>query len=252
MTVLQSTVYLSEPDLYPYEVSDFSHADALVVAPHPDDESIGCGGSIARHVAAGSRVKVLFLTDGDKGDFASHFGQQYLGLRRSTALKAMARLGVKEYEFLGLEDRGLHRSQDQLDDRLTDIARAFSPRVVYVPSPFEPHPDHRAAFGAVWRLRRKLTVDVLAYEVMVPLYPTALVDITGEMNRKREAIASYHTELYYNDYLSKTEGLNRARTATLPREVLFAEAFTLIRAGGPSDDTLAMMLLRTSFPFGEY
>lgn len=64
---------LNEPDIYPYSVSDLSRKDALVIAPHPDDESLGCGGSIAKHIKAKSRVKVIFLTDGDKGDFEGRF-----------------------------------------------------------------------------------------------------------------------------------------------------------------------------------
>jgi LmbE family N-acetylglucosaminyl deacetylase len=75
------------------------------------------------------------------------------------------------------------------------------------------------------------------------LYPNTLVDISREMNQKKKAIGCYHTELIYNDYLSKVEGLNRFRTATLPRNVKYAEAFMLVGGKEHFTDTLSFKLL---------
>ncbi len=232
----------NESDLYPYSVSDLSLRDAIVISPHPDDESIGCGGSIVKHIKAGSKVKVIFLTDGDKGDFRGRYGGEYRKLRRESSHKAMEILGVKDYEFWGYGDRCLQQSAMEIGDRLIHVINAFSPSVVYVPSPLEAHPDHRSSFNAVWMLRQEIRCDLAVYEVLMALYPNILVDITDEMEQKRRAIESYYTELCYNDYLTKVEGLNRFRTATLPENIRYAEAFVLLERGCP--DSLSLEILK--------
>jgi LmbE family N-acetylglucosaminyl deacetylase len=240
-------MFVNESDLYPYSVSDFSARDALVIAPHPDDESLGCGGSIAKHVKAGSRVKVLFLTDGEQGDFEDRFGSDYVGMRKSAALQAMETLGVHDCEFLGFRDRDLHRALDEISDRLLHELESFSPTLIYVPSPYEVHPDHRSAFMAMWKLMERKPMPLLVYEVIMPIFPNFLVDITAEIDTKRRAIACYTTEVYYNDYLAKVEGLNRFRTATLPENVTYAEAFLL--TDNLTADSLSLRLLKTAAGF---
>jgi LmbE family N-acetylglucosaminyl deacetylase len=226
-----------EEEIYPYAVRDFSAENALVIAPHPDDESIGCGGSIARHTKAGSRVKVIFLTDGSEGDFEGRFGPEYVAVRRECALKALHHLGVEEYEFWHGPDRQLQRMEGEFVRSLISAVRFSSSSLVYAPSPFELHPDHRSAFSFAWRLSCRIPVKLLLYEALVPLYPDTLVDISREWPEKRRAIESYWTELEYNDYLSKMEGLNRFRTMTLGAQVSHAEAFLLIDKGRSAGNT---------------
>jgi LmbE family N-acetylglucosaminyl deacetylase len=219
---------LDEPDIYPYSVTDVSAKDALIIAPHPDDESLGCGGSIIKHIKAKSRVKVVFLTNGDKGDFQGKFGKKYVEIRKSSAQKAMGILGVQDFEFWGYADRELSYARGKAEEKLHDTVRAFSPSVLYAPSPLEAHPDHKSAFQIVWNLRAQFQISFAFYEVLMALYPNALVDITDEIDQKKKAIESYHTEVYYNDYITKVQGLNRFRTATLPKTVRYSEAFFII------------------------
>ena len=222
------TMPLNEPDIYPFSVTDISSKDALVLAPHPDDESLGCGGSIRKHIRAKSRVKVVFLTSGDKGDFQGKFGKEYVDIRRGSAQKAMDILGVEDYEFWEYGDRELSAATGKVEEKLHHIVRDFSPSVIYAPSPLEAHPDHKAAFQIAWRLRTQFQISYAFYEVLMALYPNTLVDITDEIELKKKAIESYFTEVYYNDYVTKVIGLNRFRTATLPKTVRYSEAFFLM------------------------
>jgi LmbE family N-acetylglucosaminyl deacetylase len=218
-----------ESEIYPYHVTDLSSFDALVIAPHPDDEAIGCGGVIARHVNGGSRVKVLFLTDGGMGDFEGRYGDEYRTIRQQSAREALDILGVADYEFWNYGDRSLYQKMAEMQVRLDKTINAFSPSIIYGPSGFELHPDHLAAFEILWEKKERNRLPLALYESLVPLIPTCLVDITDVVELKRRAIACYHTELYYNDYVGKIIGLNRARTATLPPEVGYAEAFMVWR-----------------------
>jgi LmbE family N-acetylglucosaminyl deacetylase len=234
----------NESEIYPYSLTDLSCSDALIIAPHPDDESLGCGGSIVKHINSGSRVKVIFLTDGGSGDFKGRFGDRYVGLRKSSASKAMNTLGVEDYEFWGYRDRDIASVVEEITDRLNQTIKGFSPDLIYVPSPFEVHPDHKTTSMIGQRIFNETGVDVIFYEVIVALYPNILVDITAEMEKKREAIKSYQTELHYNDYLSKIEGLNRFRSLTLPETITFAEGFILY-GKNTTEDALCLRLFST-------
>lgn len=219
----------------------------LVVAPHPDDESLGCGGSLVKHCAHGDSIKVVFLTAGEKGDFDRRYGDEYVKQRRSDAVKALAKLGVSDCLFLDLPDQGLTAQREILERKLTSVLKEYLPTLIYAPSPWEPHHDHRTAFYAVYNLVREIVrPPVLAlYEVGAPLiFPDVVVDVTTEMARKREAIASYRTEHHYQDYQTIIEALNIHRTYGLDRSVRHAEAFTLLSSeelAHPSEKTRRIM-----------
>lgn len=83
------------------------------------------------------------------------------------------------------------------------------------------------------------------------LYPNTLVDITNEMEKKKKAIKSYFTELYYNDYLTKVEGLNRFRTATLPKNIKYAEAFLLLENSVQVADTFPLKLFTAALQYND-
>jgi LmbE family N-acetylglucosaminyl deacetylase len=239
---------MKEEQVYPYTASDFSDENALVLAPHPDDESIGCGGSILKHTKKGSRVKVIFITDGAGGDFEGRFGEDYVTLRRECAERALTVLDVNECEFWGYGERVLRLKIMEARKRLEETITNYKPSVVYVPSPFEIHPDHRATFSIAWDLLIRVPVKILLYEALIPLYPDTLVDITGQWHAKKRAIECYWTELYYNDYAEKMQGLNRNRSSTLSKEVVYAEAFLVhdgTGEGKDSTDTLQRKLMES-------
>ena len=162
-----------ESELFPYDVTDLSSFDALVVAPHPDDEAIGCGGVIAHHVRAGRRVKVLFLTDGGQGDLQGRYGGDYRILRQQSAREALGILGVTEYEFWNYGDRSLYQERFEVQVRLYDAISAFSPTIIYGPSGFELHPDHRTVFEMLWEAKERNGLPLALYECLVPLVPTS-------------------------------------------------------------------------------
>jgi LmbE family N-acetylglucosaminyl deacetylase len=229
----------NEAERYPYAASDFFMNDCLVIAPHPDDESIGCGGSIVKHVRHGSRVKVIYLTSGDKGDFKGHFGTEYLHLRKEAALNALSLLGVKEHEFLGFMDRELYKDRDAMSQKIEGLIRDFQPQLIYVPSPYEAHPDHRVAASIGWKVHTETGLHVCFYEALIPLYPNVLVDISEEFSVKDAAIRCYTTELHYFDYADKMEGLNRFRATTLSRQ--YAEAFVYLNDENQSGIALQLL-----------
>src|SRR5438270_10321937 len=89
-------------------------ARVLVVSPHPDDESLGCGGTLHRHVEAGDAVRVVFLTSGEHGGHGlppSEAG----ALREQEARRAAEIIGIEEVEFWRLTDGGLKATAAVVD-----------------------------------------------------------------------------------------------------------------------------------------
>lgn len=215
-----------EEQLLPFQTTSLVGAKVLVLAPHPDDETIGCGGALALHRAHGDPVKVLVLTDGALAERPNGGGPDYIALREQEARSALAILGIEEVEFWRLADRALTADAATVA-RLVAALEAYRPTLLYVPSPLEPHPDHVAASQLVWAALRQtdIPVGLCLYEVGLPIRPNSLVDITPVLSQKERALACYASQLKLNDYQSKILGLNRYRSYTLSSDVTHAEAF---------------------------
>jgi LmbE family N-acetylglucosaminyl deacetylase/glycosyltransferase involved in cell wall biosynthesis len=230
----------TEGELIPFHTKDPTGMRVLVLAPHPDDETLGCGGSLALHREAGDPVKIVFLTNGAKGDSSGKIEKShYTALRQSEAKRACETIGVTELEFWPYEDRSLAGARGALS-RMVDLLNDYGPQLVYAPSPLEIHPDHRAACFLLCDALRggDFNFQVAFYEVGQPICVNALVDITPVLPKKKQAIKQYESQLKERPYGEITFGLNRFRSLTLPEGVTHAEGFSwqnaaLIQKIGP-------------------
>lgn len=216
---------LNESDFIPYEAQRLMPSGAvLVLAPHADDEALGCGGAILRHLANGDRVQVVIVTDSDYGSFPEQVDGR--AARRAESLCAAAHLGYGTPMFWGLPDRGV-RYDEALVERVVAAVREHGVQTLYAPSWWEVHPDHQNLALAAVEAARRLngTVRLLMYEVGVPLFPNLLLDISDIVGHKRRAIACYRSQLALQPYDQQITALNRFRTYTLARGITAAEAF---------------------------
>lgn len=122
-------------------------APAVVVAPHPDDEVLGCGATIARKRRAGAPVTVAFLTDGRRSHAAFAQARELGARRRAEATQACAQLGIAAGDVVFCEgaDGGLDAQRGALADRLEGILRERRPEQLYAPCGWDRWPDHHAA-----------------------------------------------------------------------------------------------------------
>ncbi|MBV8202853.1 MAG: PIG-L family deacetylase, partial [Acidobacteria bacterium] len=212
-------------------------ASALVLAPHFDDEVLGCGGLLAQLAAAGAVVRVLFLTDGGGGTEAVADREGYRRRRRQEAPAAAAVLGVAGCDYLDLPDGALDQA---LDEAAAGIRRSLLdqlPELLLCPSPLEVTADHRAAFAALHRVlgphrpgesagqAALAGLRILLYEVNQPAYPDLLVDVSAAEPLLREAMARYESQQERHPYLEAALGLRRFRTLSLGAEVTLAEGY---------------------------
>jgi len=252
-------------------------ASALVLAPHFDDEVLGCGGLLAQLAAAGATVRVLFLTDGGGGREAVADRDGYRLRRRQEALAAAAVLGIAGCDFLDLPDGGLAQHLAQAVDGVRGALLGQRPELLLCPSPLEVTADHRAAFAAAHfvlgsrRLRAGGTaaggaadgaaagaggkagmasaeaappagLRILLYEVNQPAYPNLLVDVSAAEDLLRRAMGCYASQEERHPYLDAALGLRRFRTLSLAPDAGLAEGYRQLALEDFTSRSLAQLV----------
>jgi LmbE family N-acetylglucosaminyl deacetylase len=223
--------------------------EVLVVAAHPDDEVLGCGGSIARHVDAGDHVQVLIVAEGatsrqqqrDRGQVETE-----LSVLAFAAQKAGEILGTTGVELLDLPDNRLD-SIDRLDlvKLIEEKIEGYQPQIVYTHHAGDVNIDHRRLHEAVVTacrptpshpVKRLLSFEVASSTEWQPtgsapaFQPNWFVDISAQWNRKQLALEAYASEMRpwpHARSIQALEHLARWRGAQVGVEA--AEAFCLLR-----------------------
>lgn len=212
----------------------------LVLAPHADDESLGCGGTLALAARAGCSVRVLLLTDGRKGydpallaaaDGAARqrFEDELAARRLREAAAACRCLGVPAPGCLDMPDGALGSASAWALPPLTELLADWQPQVIFGPFATDAHPDHIAAAQLLARALAavKLPADaqVWAYETWTPLPANTFVDIGPAMAAKRAAIAAHASQVAGTELLRVFEGLAAYRSLAAGRPGGQVEAF---------------------------
>jgi LmbE family N-acetylglucosaminyl deacetylase len=137
--------------------ADTTRRSALVLAPHPDDETLGCGATILHKVAAGTRVTVAVISDGRAFHRSSYLSpEDTVAMRREELMEAGRRLGLApdDLRWCGFVDGTLDAHEEELVAVVRDLIDEVRPEEVYVTGAFEPHPDHCALGRAARRAVR--------------------------------------------------------------------------------------------------
>jgi len=209
--------------------------NVLVLAPHPDDETIGCGGSVCLHARRGDRVTVVFLTSGELG-LKDLPARRARAVREREAQAAAKRLGIARLHFLRHPDWFLGEHITAAARDLRPILLREQPDLVYAPHEADAHPDHQATLSVLRSAARrtKIACAVRAYEVWTPLAAFDHVeDISRVMTTKLAALREHRSQLSEFDYLRAVRGLNAFR-GELAARCRFAEAFQTVSLGTPA------------------
>ena len=219
----------------------------LVVATHPDDEVLGCGGVIARHASRGDRVDVVVVTRGAP----DLYDENQVKTLRKELEAAHAVLGVSAVHFLDFPAPKLDLvPAHELADSISGLFNSLQPAAAYIPHRGDLHSDHRAVFGAALVAVRPIGKSpvrrVLSYETLsesewsAPVaedafLPSVFIDISPFLEKKKQALAAYRSQLREFPHprsLLAVESLARLRGSTVG--VQAAEAFQLIREIEPA------------------
>ena len=189
----------------------------LALAPHPDDEVLGCGGMLALHAARGDEVRVVILSGAGTA-------------REEEAARAASCLGLDAPAVFGFRDGGLEDEEGLAACVAEEIAR-YGPALVYAPSPLEHHPDHRATLRALVDAAEGHEFRCLLYGVNQPAPRGVLFDITRWRDGKREALEAHASQSLATGLVEKAEALGRAATINVDDPaVLACEAFSDVSA----------------------
>ncbi len=184
----------------------------LVVAPHPDDETIGMGGTIAKLAGLGAHVTVAIMT-GPGEDEHPFIPAEAFATVHAEAAEAHQILGVHDTRFgtlpaVAVTHTKLWERNAEIDDLVNDVR----PEILFCPFPFDLHADHRELFHALsvaWRPTTEVTRairGILCYEVLSETHwnapylepgflPTVVCDISDTLSTKLTALAAYQSQI---------------------------------------------------------
>ena len=192
----------------------------VVLAPHPDDETLGCGGTIAKKISEGFEVFIILVTDG-RHAYSKALGielnptpEELSQIRRQEFINATSTLGVPEtnLRFLDFEDGTVQKNEKEVETRIAGIMKELQPAEMYFPFKQDSHPDHQALNRIALHGLRELGLDCGAYEYsimhkyarvgpvaerMASLWKRNMikVNISGFLDIKKKAISQYKSEI---------------------------------------------------------
>ena len=182
---------------------------AIVIAPHADDEILGCGGTISKLVSEGSKVIVVICTNQHIGAPEQCSAEQIIKVR-SEAKKVHQSLGVDETIFLDFPAPRLNSFPEYLISvSLSQIFKSHTPDTIFIPFHGDMHQDHKAIYRAALvsarpkgdqSIRNIFSYETLSETDWSPLWenyfrPTLFIDITGHLDSKLNAMSQYKTQI---------------------------------------------------------
>ncbi len=216
----------------------------IVIAPHPDDEIIGCGATIAKHVKRGDEVYIIIATNGFVGA-PDLFSKESVESVRGEALKAHRLLGVKETIFLDFPAPALNSFPEfKISIEFSKIFNRIHPSCLYIPHSGDIHQDHKAVYRSslvAARPQRDYSIkNIYCYETLsetewtpmqeTSFVPNHFVDVTSVFEEKIKAMMCFKSQIKmfpHTRSIETFEALAKYRGSTVG--VKRAEAFFVER-----------------------
>lgn len=199
----------------------------LVFAPHPDDDIIGCGGTLINHIKEGHHISIIYFTSGEAGSNLIP-AEKLKEVREKEARYSTSFLGIQDLMFLHFPDSFLE-STIEIILKITHIIREKKPDMVYFPHKNDAHYDHKATYKIVTEALSRAAAPInvesdlppwevktaLCYEIWTPLQTINLVNnITHCIDEKITALEKHVSQVKHLDFSDAVKGLNRYRGFT--------------------------------------
>lgn len=196
---------------------------ALILAPHPDDETIGCAGTIFQLQKLGYEVTIILFTLPVKEDGEDSEREMRLQEFHDTIFCYQ---NCKNIIF-GFSDGDLKSDYEQARAQLEEVIKELKPGLIFTPYIMDCHPDHRCVSQMLAEIPMDKNIIIAMYEVWVPiLHPNFYIDISDVWNEKQSALQSYPSQMDQYSILEKVKELNQLRAGlSMRRGVRYIEAF---------------------------
>lgn len=223
------------------------HGKILMIAPHPDDEVLGCGGTLALLRQRGCQVKVVIVTDGSQGDPCGYLaGESVSACRQRESLAALSILGIDDAVFW-YEPDAQYRHSAASAARFQALLDDYAADWLILPSVLDYHRDHVAiSLSAleIWQ-QRGCRERVFFYETWAAIPANWVVDISSVFHLKQQATRCHELPLKYCDYLKACTGMANYRGLYLVEQPgQFAEAFLELSAINWSETVAQLLAMR--------
>lgn len=235
---------ITENMFIPFKTGDleiFRDKKVLVLIPHQDDETFGCGGTLIKIRPLVRKMDFCLITDGSKSDEAVS-----VDTRDSELDKVSELLSIDNVVKLKIPDREVFYNRQTVSHYIVNNFENYD--IVFTPNIFDIHPDHRYLANIVVEIvmDSKLDVSLFFYEVTMPqLFVNFLVDITDVIDRKMELVSKYCSQLNLLDYDQKILRINRLRNLGV-ENTEYAEGFYLAKGFNELDEYLNNINMLTS------
>ncbi len=217
VAVLRITNYYNMRHLYrsllyrqaqEWDVQQFSRS-AIVFSPHQDDETLGCGGTIARKKAAGADIKIVFMTDGSQSHAHLIPGDKLKSIRAHEALAAAQKLGIDENDviFLEIPDGTLTKNSAIAMQKVTEIILNFLPSEIFIPYYQDGVADHNATNQVVITALKQTQFEAAVYEYPIWFW-NSFPWTTCEENKRKiiskclKFLSEFKSSVYIGDVLN--------------------------------------------------
>lgn len=199
--------------------------NVLVLAPHHDDEVLGCGGTLLKYLEQDTKVTLVYLTDGRYGIKAGESN-----VRKSEAILAWSSYKEVNQTFCDFTDSRLSESKNEAIDFLKEILSNIKPEIIYTPWIVDRHVDHTYTslfLADSLEAMGDRNCIIASYEVAFPLFANHTVNITKQWDKKLELIDVYKSQKQLNIKQFITSlNIYRAQLARL-KSIKVAESFYL-------------------------
>lgn len=182
-----------------------------IFAPHPDDETLACGGTIVKKTAQGYEIKIAVMTDGSHshstvlGIWSDPTPGELAEIRKQELFEATGILGVPPGNvfFLGAEDGFLSQDEnDMIEEVKTLLQKDQTISEIYLPHPQDQHKDHRATNRIVLKALKDLNINPDIYFYVVWEEPNqrytgskVAIDISEGLSAKKKAVLKYKSQI---------------------------------------------------------
>ncbi len=178
----------------------------LVIAPHPDDEILGCGGTIIKYAKQGHDISLCIMTKGEE----SYYGKEMLAEKKQEVLTVAEFLKIKKVFFCDFTAAKLDTyPQNTINQRLREIIQEVQPEIIFLPHQGYLHRDHQITFQCALVASKPIInsyiKNIISYEAVSEteqsspyqhqFYPNLYIDISEELEQKKQALSLYKSEL---------------------------------------------------------
>ena len=205
--------------------------NVLVLSPHPDDETVGCGGAIIKLLSSSVNIAVALLTNGNGGGRIKDISR----IRKEEFMKARSVLGYIPFDIWDYPDGQLASYQEELVEQICRILFEHAPKLVLTPYLLDHPTDHQSTNTALAQaLKSAIPIETVIgmYEIWTPMAnPNCYLNITGGYPQKCMAMKCYQSQEEYFGIIDKANALSTFRAKlSMKKRVEHMECFKLLKA----------------------